>query len=249
MSDHARGRASRVAGVLGVVLGALGCNERPVDDDPVPAEVRAYAQQRCLRIEQCACPNATHEDRAECEARLVAVYQEEVQGREGIELSCFAAGAELWRTASCDEPPDDVPCSVLLPLAGEGATCSIDPFGDAYVHAEPCAEGLVCFDQTCRVPVQGGRPGDGCTPDGRCSSALTCIAGRCEVPPGEGGSCDVSWNCEPQRDLYCAEGICTPRKSAGDGCSSDDECHLGVPCVEARCTPIEPRLCLRGGEV
>ena len=225
--------------------GLAGCNERPVDDDPVPAEVRAYAQQRCQRIEQCGCSNAPPGSPEECEARIVAIYQQAMDGREGIQLDCFAAGAELWRTADCDDPPADTPCNALTPHDGVGAACSINPFADAYVHADSCAEGLVCFDDRCVEPVVDGVAGEPCLPGGQCDPALTCIEGRCEPPRAEGEACDEAWDCE-QPELYCAAKVCTMRTASGAECTSDEECAYTVPCVDGRCTPISPSLCVLG---
>ncbi len=245
------GRGRRRGGGLAmlVVVGpfGVGCGDvRPIEDDPIPAEVRAYARDRCLRIEQCACPNVTHGDRSECEARILDTYAEVVGQRDDVQLECFGEGAAVWRGAECDDMPDSLPCNAVTPSDDVGTPCRVNPFRDAYVHVDSCTDGLVCFGERCQAPVSGREPGGPCSPAGMCDPALTCIEGQCETPPMEGEACEVAWNCEPSRDLYCAQGVCTVRTGNGEACERDEECRLTVRCVQGACVPVSPELCLVG---
>jgi hypothetical protein len=231
---------------LGHLLILTACSDRPAaETDPIPAEVRAYARARCERLEHCACKIKNYDDRAQCEAKLLQLYHDDVAGRDTVNLDCFGDAARLWERAPCDAPHDGETCDVTSPTDAVGEPCRTTIFHDMFLYTPTCSAGSFCWnDERCVAIVDDIEAGMPCTPEGLCGSNLTCIGQRCEEPRTEGQPCEISQNCEPLRDLYCRDGVCAAREQEGDACTSREECEPGVPCFEGKCTRVESLICL-----
>jgi len=126
-------------------------------------------------------------------------------------------------------------------LRAEGEPCVVEYDGGSY--GIPCAVPLVCDyygDKTCK-PER--RQGESCTlSGGACSYGCGTICANagdggytCQLPPGEGGSCEYSYWCAP--GLACVaipvDGgytfPCVPYAREGDACSEGQRGQEGEP--------------------
>lgn len=236
---------------LGVLFSA--CSDRATNDvDGVPSTVQAYARARCERVRNCECKNVSHPDVRDCEARIIAIYQEIAEFSDVVDSSCFGDVAQVWGELPCDEPdhPDyvDRVCH-MVPSTGEvGAPCRFHPFRDHYVRSDSCSAGLSCLDGRC-AERQRREEGMSCDTRLDCRGDLTCLAGRCDVFRGEGEPCDSSFDCQKAHgglvNLHCdASGTCRPPKAVGEPCSTNRECEQpDILCIAGRCGPIGAQIC------
>lgn len=221
------------------------CSDRTsADIDPLPQEVREYARAKCDKVQSCECAATGYSNREECESRIASIYTRSIEPLADVDLDCFLHAAQAWSASQCDFPAEIEWCETTSRADEAGSICDPNLLTDPYVHTPTCATGLTCADGLCVEAPTDNEIGDPCSPAGRCGSDLTCIANACVMFRTIGEPCETSFNCDPFRELHCRENICTERTSNGDFCTEDGECKLGVPCVENRCTPISPIVCI-----
>lgn len=230
--------------LVAALLSAGACNDRvSAEPDPIPAQVRDYAAARCQQLAKCDCANATFPDADACEDEIIARYRDFLLDRDN-DLECFSRAAGIWRRGTCDEPVEDGLCQATARTDEFGAACQPDLFDDFYIRTSTCGEGLTCAQDQCVSAVDDAAQGSPCAPGGLCGNELTCMAETCQRPRSLGETCEHSSNCEPATELQCEQGVCAPRKPAGQSCLDDRECLLTNICMGGRCSEIDPYICV-----
>ncbi|MCS6798606.1 MAG: hypothetical protein NZ898_08750 [Myxococcota bacterium] len=161
------------------------------------------------------------------------------------------------RGAACREDRD---CNADLYCDGGSGRCAERPAVD-----EPCADEVICAPELacdspsggrCRLaPVEGQPCAFGRFGPNRCGPGLTCVAGTCRTPPGEGEACGMTDDTFVCREgLGCAFGpsgsTCRPLAGEGAACESSQTCQAHLHCSrEGRCArdvetgaPCDPSL-------
>jgi len=247
-THHRRWVVPLAASLLGLSTSVLiivpACSDRTptVEDDGVPAEVKAYAEARCRRLDECGCESDVYEAREQCEDRILAIYEDIMDERGAVDLECFGAAASAWNANPCDNDLFEAACDVAPPMGEVGDPCrDTDVLGDVFIRAPSCVAGLFCWEGSCIDPVvPDTQLGDPCSSEGLCGSDLVCFGGRCEAPHVEGEPCESGATCsnEASANLYCTSGTCTVQKAEGEPCENKPECLSHLMCVGGRC--VEP---------
>jgi hypothetical protein len=164
-------------------------------------------------------------------------------------LTCLAATCVERRAAgqSCDILVSNSCQDGLVCDAGDGR-CRHNPplLGETCGVLVPCADGLTCFNFSCREP---GGSGDLCDPlvTGTCNEGMICDAGSgtCRHdPPRAGETCGVLVPCAG--GLTCIGATCVERAAAGEHCDFlvTGSCQDGLVCDagSGTCRHDPPRL-------
>jgi hypothetical protein len=222
---------------------ATACGERAVVDEPEDtlSEVRIYAEARCARLRECGCDPDPASSSSECEDRVVETYL--AMRSEDVDATCFKTAGNAWKARACDGRFEVDGCALVPPDGQVGDACSEDAFGDALLLTSGCAPDLACFEGRCVDPTMALDEGMPCSAGTLCDVGLTCLEGQCVERRLDGETCSVSADCEPVRDYYC-NGVCTPKKVAGDICASRLECTAAYLCADGVCAAPDSVLCL-----
>jgi hypothetical protein len=191
---------------------------------------------------------------------LGAACDEKTTGCQG-QLTCFDGHCSKPHLEGEACSPDRTDCDGLLvciqntcsqPL-GEGADCDVDTF--------LCAPGLGCIAGKCAPHLP---PGADCTGNDDCETVCdglpqpdgTIANGHCTQPSTT--EANVGEHCTPKImgsdagvsiacyfGSYCEPSTmkCTLTKTAGQPCTSKDECYGGLECTAGKCTYPTGSMC------
>ncbi|HEY4220426.1 MAG TPA: vWA domain-containing protein, partial [Myxococcota bacterium] len=116
---------------------------------------------------------------------------------------------------------------MLVAVARAGG-CSCDqakvegkPKGSACEKAADCSGNLVCSPDTKTCDAVG------CTTNTECGVGAQCSNGNC-IDNVDGGACDSDTNCIDGE--HCRGDTCHPQGSAGDACTTTEQCALPLVC-------------------
>lgn len=237
--------------------------ENPIPDviDDLEAWSLDYAQRRCAALRACDCtmPYDYWNDGDTCEFEIEQsmLSRFEWAGIYGLVLvpECLDGHLDLL-AQECDatSPPlsrldvaDAQACRLFVGSDGVGAPCPVS--WSTFWSGTSCAPGLVCTDGGCREYPEVGEP---CLPDfasvsyhhsalgrGRCGPEAACLDGTCEPIRQLGESCELRQCAE---NLYCDEGSCVDRVTAGTACARGYECASGR-CEGQMCSAPLAALC------
>jgi len=241
---HQRNRSTCALLALATILFGSCSDRTSTEPDFLPSEVRAYARARCDKMLSCECSATGYSSQEECEDRIASIYTRSIEPLVDVDLGCFLDAADAWTTSQCDWPAGIEACEATSRSDNVGARCDRNMFSGAYLHTSTCSFGLTCADGFCVETPTDKDAGDACSQGGLCGSELTCIADACAPYSASGEACEVSLNCAPLHGLYCSADTCIERKENGGACTDSDMCKLGAPCIENRCTPIQPVICI-----
>lgn len=154
----------------------------------------------------------------------------------------------LLRKPKCPTIPDKK-CPIC-PVCPPDKKCPICPTpkpcpeGDCKKRSEvnqscseiPCADGLVCFNQVCKVPISGI-----CMKDLECYGDSKCINGVCgfKRTGGFGDVCSVDSDCGAGMLCDVASNICL--RDIGARCTVKSDCANNFECIEGICGVPKPQ--------
>ena len=115
--------------------------------------------------------------------------------------------------------------------------------GDSCQVGWECVAGLDCVGGKCGEP-EFAAAGESCGMASTCGSGLICDNGKCAayVPDG---ACANTWSC--LMGQYCnSSGKCVDQGGLGGACGInglDDDCLLGLTCVNETCGLVDATVC------
>lgn len=226
---------------------------------PVPETQMAstLAAEYCIATVECDCAERSHEDVPSCRHGENMSWEDVRERAQALDLAydgaCLGQLVAGLRALGCGH--DTAGYETLLGRGG----CAVY-FGDGEIGdpcetvgggVSSCAQGLACWEGTCKDPcaapaTERPRPFNfGCAPgelarydDCRPPTKLgeECVAGDCEpgaycqqLPP------------PPDCDFECSSSVCASRVPLGDPCDLDDACETGF-CATSTGTCVDPPL-------
>jgi len=149
--------------------------------------------------------------------------------RYECEEGLFCFGYSDGVDGTCGKPPGGGMCR-----AEEVSFATDDVMDSMLGHHPECESGMTCLLTSGVVGVcaKTVSAGGNCVYSSDCDSGLRCHLGTCgtEGPASQAGACNVNADCVQR--LYCSHGdggtagTCTPRKGAGEPCTTIyDECN------------------------
>jgi hypothetical protein len=223
---------------------------------PSGDEASLYAEAVCDGIVDCGCVDRLGATDA-CIEEYEARFDELLAVAPAIDLECFdsVVSSAVLRDCRTVSGSDDSPlCVVMRGSKQRGETCRLRPSRLPLFQTNECGEGLACINGSCESQDDGDPAadiGESCDhwTAGSCETGYCGYDDRCHPRASLGQACDHPLACEDTLggENYCrgigsqAEGVCSVRSSAGEGCDPFD----AYPC-KGYCEP-GLSVCVEGG--
>lgn len=244
---------------LGCAGFAAGCGDD--DDDSIPIEELPgeIAGVYCAEILPCLGPlEGLFLNGVDCEESFTAQFEdsEVLRWQAAIDAGTVVYHADKARAcldafagAGCDIPSTRTPpeCEEALEgtvATGEDCNATIECAGVAYCKFETACPGAC-------APLEAA--GASCDQDDNCADGLSCQAGECAAPAGEGDACGTADDPDCSLGLLClggdqqagTPGTCQPVQDVliggeGDTCDpigGGPLCEEGLSCILDSVTP------------